>query len=225
MRQRSQDLLVWRFKRGLRELGWSGVAGVVMLLFAAGYYFSTYAPLQDEVELQKQAFESASAELKRSGRDEEAGTPRRQLTEFYSRLKSQADVPEVVRGLHRSADAAGLRYARGDYRPQRDASGKMLRYQITLPVRGTYPEVRRFLAQALREEPALALDGVGFQTDQSGGGLETRVQFTLFVRANEFRSTFDGANESRSTFERANGSRSAFDGADGERLTSVGAHG
>ena len=186
-------LIIWRIKRALRTLGWSGVAGVVTLLFAAGFYVVSYIPLENEVARKKEAFGSVSAELKRSGREEGSGDPKRQLAEFYSRLQSQDDVPEVVRGIHRSARLAGLRFSRGDYRPQRDASGKLLRYQITLPLRGSYPNVRRFLAQALREEPALALEGVAFQTDESGGDLETRVQFMLFIREYGSRSIFAGA--------------------------------
>jgi len=194
-----RNLVVWRIKRGLRNLGWSGIVGVAMLLFAGGYYVLTYAPLQNEVAAQKQALMTTSAEFKRPGRMDDANTPRTQLDEFYSRLTKQDDVSEVIRALHRTAHAAGLRFDRGDYRPQRDGSGRLLRYQITLPVSGDYPNVRRFLAQALHDEPALALDGVGFQTDQSGGDLETRVQFTLFVSANESRSTSDESGVQTST--------------------------
>ena len=182
---RQRQLVIWRVKRGLRDLGLSGIAGVVMLLFCAGYYVFTYAPLQNEVAARTQALMESNAEPAQRARAENAGTPRMQLDEFYSRLTKQDDVSEVVRALYRSASAAGLRFVRGDYRPQRDGSGKLLRYQITLPVRGEYPKVRRFLDQALRDEPALSLDAVGFQTDKSGGNLETRVQFTLFVSLNE----------------------------------------
>ncbi len=231
-----RELLVWRTRRTVRSLGWSGVAGLVGLVFAAGYYFLEYLPLAKEVTLKGQATEFASVQMEQSGYEEEVATPLRQLDEFYSRLKRHDDVPEVVRDLHRGARAAGLSFVRGDYRPQRDASGKLLRYQITLPVVGSYPKVRRFLAQAMRAEPALALDGVSFQTDQSGGRLETRVQFTLFVSADGARSTIERANDSRSTVGQANdepgsrlgsadGARSNFESANGSPLTSAEAQG
>ena len=225
MNVRARELIVWRVRRTARELGWSGMTGLAALIFAAGYYFLNYLPLANEVTLQRQALNVASVLLERTGHEEDVGTPVRQLDAFYSRLKQHDDVPEVVRALHRSARAAGLRFVRGDYRPQRDASGKLLRYQVTLPVRGSYPKVRRFLAQAMRDEPALALDGVAFQTDKSGGGLETRVQFTLFVRANESGSTFDRGNDSDSTFERADESRATLDSADESPLTPAEARG
>ena len=99
-------------------------------------------------------------------------------------MQTQENVAEVVRRLHRNARAAGLRFVRGDYRPQRDASGQVLRYQITLPLLGNYPKVRRFLAKSMDTEPALALDEISFQKENSRGPLETRVQFTLFVQGN-----------------------------------------
>jgi hypothetical protein len=179
----SHALLMWRIKRSGRAMDLSGVIGIVALLLAGGYYLLRYVPLANEVEQLKQAYAVSSSKPSRFAADEAGMTPQRQLGQFYSRLRREAEVPEVLRGLHKGARNAGLRFVRGDYRPQRDASGTLLRYQITLPVKGGYPKVRRFLAQAMRDEPALALDGVAFQTDKSGGGLETRVQFTLFVRA------------------------------------------
>lgn len=180
----SGELILWRVKRGARALGLTGVIGIAALVFSAGYFLLRYEPLANEVDSLRQAYAQRGSQSVASNVDEGGLTPARQLAQFYSRLKSEAEVPEVLRVLHKGARSAGLRFVRGDYRPQRDASGKLLRYRITLPVRGSYLQVRRFLAQAMREEPALALDGVAFQTDKSGGGLETRVQFTLFVRGN-----------------------------------------
>lgn len=205
----AQSVLLWRLKRALRELGWSGVAGLAGLVFAVSHFLFAYMPLQAEVELRKVMFESSSAELKHAGRELDAGTPARQLKQFRAVLKNETEVPEVVRGLHRSARESGLQFARGDYRPQRDASGELLRYQITLPVRGAYPKVRRFLAKALRGEPALALDGVGFQTDKAGGGLETRVQFTLFIRSDTTTGPLQGTNASRVTLDGTEADRAA----------------
>lgn len=180
----TRQLMLWRARRVLRQLGWAGVSGLVLVAFAAGYYVTSYAPLQAQVHQQQRLLSMSSAEMRRPDADEEQGNPTRQLDAFYARLRAPDAVPEVVRRLHRGARDSGLTFVRGDYRPARDPSGKLLRYQITLPVRGAYPKVRKFLARALRDEPTLALDGVGFQTERSGGTLETRVQFTLFVRAN-----------------------------------------
>ena len=52
-----------------------------------------------------------------------------------------------------------------------------------LPVRGSYPQVKRFLAQALHDTPGLALDAIGLQRDEgAGAALEVQLRFTVFMR-------------------------------------------
>jgi len=43
-----------------------------------------------------------------------------------------------------------------------------MRYQVVLPVKGSYPQVKRFLAQAMHDTPGLALDAISMQRDQGG---------------------------------------------------------
>lgn len=71
------ERLVWRLKRAVRELGWSGVAGLAALAFAAGYYFLNYLPLANEVALKSKAFDFASVQLERSGHEPDVATPLR----------------------------------------------------------------------------------------------------------------------------------------------------
>jgi hypothetical protein len=58
-----------------------------------------------------------------------------------------------------------------------------MRYQMKLPVRGTYRQLRQFIEQALAQLPSLALDGVEFRREAVGAaGLESGVEFSLYVR-------------------------------------------
>jgi hypothetical protein len=69
-----------------------------------------------------------------------------------------------------------------EYRPLPDPEGRLTRYQILLPAKGTYPEVRRFLVQAGSEIPGLAVDGISFQRQQIGdSALEAQIKLTLFL--------------------------------------------
>lgn len=182
MAGKKQELMSWRIRRALYGFSWTGMVGIAALVFATGFYISTLAPLNAQIEQGRQELTELYAQYGRSATRVEPATPRNELDAFYARLQTQENVAEVVRNLHRNARAAGLRFVRGDYRPQRDASGKVLRYQITLPLLGGYPKVRRFLEKSMDAEPALALDGIAFQKENSRGRLETQVNFTLFVR-------------------------------------------
>jgi len=172
----------WRVRRALYSLSWTGAVGIAALVFATGFYIATVAPLNAQIEQGRQELTALYARYGRPATRVEPATPQNELDAFYARLQTQENVAEVVRQLHRNARAAGLQFERGDYRPQRDASGKVLRYQIMLPLLGNYPKVRRFLEKSMDAEPALALDGIAFQKQNSRGRLETQVHFTLFVR-------------------------------------------
>lgn len=181
--ERSAELTFWRLKRAAHGMGWPLALAFALLAFGAGFYFSTLYPAQAEVESLR--LRVAHHQANAGGEVEQAAPalPEAQLTAFYAQFPGPEDAPETLRRLHRLGRDAGLVMDRGEYRPQRDAGGKLLRYQITLPVRGAYPQVRRFLSQVLEETPGLALDGVGFQREHGEARqLEAQLRLTLFVR-------------------------------------------
>jgi Tfp pilus assembly protein PilO len=177
------EMTAWRLRRLLRSMGWPAIGGVGLALFAAGLLVSGIMPLRAEVALLRdrvQALEVPPA----PGRAHmvEQQHPREQLDAFYSALAPARQAPDIVRRLHGHARAAGLSLDRGEYRPQPDASGGLVRYQIVLPVRGGYPQVKDFLARVMRATPGLALDSVGFQREEGSAALEVQLRFTVFLR-------------------------------------------
>jgi Tfp pilus assembly protein PilO len=167
----------------LLALGWQGTAAIALAVFAVALFLFTIAPLQAQVEglrTEVEALESRSAAQPVAAQLPQG--PEQQLAAFYSQLASSAHAPELLRQLHSLAQADGLRLERGEYRPVSEGKSDLLAYQITLPVRGAYPQVRRFLDQAMREMPGLALDGIAFQRETAGSALEAQLRFTLFLR-------------------------------------------
>ena len=176
--------MLWRARRAARSLGWSAIAAIALAAFGIGVYFSSVAPLRSEVELQRDAVEQARSAGGGPIAAETSDRPELQLADFYQQLGSADQASDVLRRLYRNARNTGLSLDRGEYRPVRDSSAKILRYQIGLPVKGAYPQVRRFLAQTLSEQPGLALDSIGFQRETSGTvELDVQLRMTLFVRA------------------------------------------
>lgn len=85
--------------------------------------------------------------------------------------------------LYNAATQQNLTLEQGEYRllPERDS--KLMRYDVTLPVKGGYLHIRKFLAQSLIEMPALALESVSFSRQKADESMvNAQLQFTLYLR-------------------------------------------
>jgi len=173
-------LVLWRLQRAVRGTGWAAIGGVALALFAAIFFVSSVMPLQDEVTGLRARVKRLQA--KQVLQPEPAHAVDK-LGAFYEALPLAQQAADVVRRLHTLARDAGLVLDHGEYRPVTDPSSKLVRYQIVLPVKGNYLQVRQFLAQAMRDTPGLALDGIGFQRQAGESGLEAQLRLTVYLRA------------------------------------------
>lgn len=183
MDRAASKVALWRIRRTALVLGWQGGAAIALAAFAAAYFESTIAPLQARVEgMRAQVTALERRSTARAVAPQTSRGPEQQLRDFHGQLASSAQAPELLRQLHTLAQSAALQLERGEYRPVAEGPSGLLAYQITLPVRGAYRQVRRFLNQAMEEMPGLALDSIAFQRENAGSVLEARLHFTLFLR-------------------------------------------
>ena len=180
---RRRQINLRRLPRALRDLDRYALATIVLALLALGLYATAARPLASQAQAlhdQVSGLEALAANQRRDARPVRTASP---LEIFQQQLPGVAHAPALVRQLHGLARSAGLMLERGEYRPLPDASARLVRYQIVLPVKGSYAQVRRFLAAAMRDMPGLALDGIGFQRDKlAPGQLEVQLRFTAFLR-------------------------------------------
>jgi hypothetical protein len=67
-----------------------------------------------------------------------------------------------------------------------EAGLDLLRYQITLPVKGSYASIRGFLRRVLRDIPSLSLDGIAIQRQNVGDeAVEVQIRFSLYHRGEQ----------------------------------------
>ena len=169
-----------RAERFLRRLGAFGVLGIGVLIACAAFYVSTLAPAAQELDAQRAALERLRARtpyqpVGANGRAEE-------LRRFYSLFPAVGDLTGEVERLHRLARRAGLDLAQGDYRLERRAIG-LWAYRVSLPVRGTYAQLREFSASVLKEMPVASIEALRFERKRAADPqLEAQVRLTLHVR-------------------------------------------
>lgn len=172
-------------RRALAFLGWPGVLGLALLVGAASVYLTV---VQDKTtRLAELKRESASLKS-RIERTAKSGIPEtgsvEELNKFYGFFGGTL-LTEWLNKLYAAAAAQNLTLEQGEYRLSPDKTGKLARYQITLPVKGSYVQIRQFVDQALIDVPVAALDDIDFKREAIGATqLEARIKFTLYVRAN-----------------------------------------
>lgn len=167
------------------RLGAPGFAGLALLALAAILQVVMVLPRERELEsLQVQA-DSLQAKLA-AGQSLARRPPEgsaEQLATFYAFFPKPESAPQWLGKIHAAARANGIVLRTGEYRLERRADQKLARYQVTLPVVGSYAQVRAFIAGVLAEVPAAAIDEIQMRRDNvASTTLEVRIRLSLYLR-------------------------------------------
>jgi Tfp pilus assembly protein PilO len=104
------------------------------------------------------------------------------LTSFYKHLPPEQSATKQMKKIYKFASVESLQLTQGEYKFSRDKAGRLGSYQIILPVKGSYIQVRKFIAKVMNAMPMVALDEVSFKRETIGGAeVEAKIQFTIFL--------------------------------------------
>lgn len=177
----------WLLRREGARLRWRGLIGIALLAVAAGLALAVLVPAVDETESLKADVAALRTRMKSVGESGGASArtvaPTRsvQLANFYAFFPASVTLPDWVGQIHNAAQRSGLALDSGEYQLQQSPNERLLRYQVRLPVKGTYPQLRAFVSEVLAKVPSAALDDVVVKRDGIGTPeLEARFTFTLF---------------------------------------------
>jgi Tfp pilus assembly protein PilO len=150
------------------QLGAVGTAALVMLAAAGMFFLMVLQPMQAE----RARLEGALSKILRR-----AGATN--LNAFYGFLESKDDTTDALAKLYAIGTATGVQLQSGSYRSQQ-AAGRLERYELALPVAGSYAQIRDFLNRALAEIPALSLDQMTLRRDgRNEATLQAELRLTL----------------------------------------------
>lgn len=179
--------LAAELNRRLNMLGLPGTLGIGLLLFCGVFFLSTIAPMQGQ--LGRLHLRSGRLGTSVGGPAERAllaarHLPSAQLAEFYGAFPTGKDIPAALEKIYALAQAQGLQLPKAEYRMIGEADAKLERYQISLPFKASYPQVRQFTAAMLNELQTVSLDELKFERSGSDPNqLEVQIKLTLFVHA------------------------------------------
>lgn len=169
----------------LRRLGWPGMAGIALAAFALMLFFTAIMPARDrleelrhEVATSREAISKMAHQGMSGGEGQEAN-----LAAFYRFFPETSSVPDLLDRIYAAASKQSLVLEQAEYKLVRNPEDRVAAYRITLPVQGSYLQIRNFIVEVLNQVPSSALEDVSFQRQSIGTPLvEGRVRFTLYLR-------------------------------------------
>jgi hypothetical protein len=156
-----------------RLLGWPAAVGAVALVTA----WSVAGVRAERVA--HQARSTAAAHLTPPAPPRPAADPR---DAWLASLPDTRQRPQHTARLVNAAEAAGLVIGASDYALESVAPG-LVRLRVTLPVSGSYAQIRRHIGQVLGQSPYTGLDSL--QIERPSGertGLQATVRWSLYFR-------------------------------------------
>lgn len=181
----------WQSER----LGQAGKIGLALVAFSIVFFVAAILPRWAESEALMEKADAIEARLGVEPAPEGAGPtqqkrrPKRKirgdeaLQAFYAFFPKIDSSPLWIKELVQVAEARGVEISGTEYRLVRGKDLQLARYEMVLPLRARYPELRGFIADALRVVPALALVDVAIKREGVESELlEASLKFNLYLK-------------------------------------------
>jgi len=174
----------WTTRRWLRRMGWPGVLAIGILAMCPAFYFSAIRPEQARLDTARHSAATLHERFALASKSLNGPvlSPEDQLAEFYRKFPVEGCSPQWLEKLVALAASRGLSLNDGEYKATRSKVGKLTRYQMTLPVNGEYPQIRKFLTDLPGALPAVALENVQFERQKIGDpNVEAKIKLVLYL--------------------------------------------
>ena len=175
--------LLRQARRLARAGGLPGIIAAGLLAFTVAVLLSSVAPLLErtrQAQVERQRLAALQSEAGGGGRAV-ASTPAERLTEFYLFFGRTDERTDTLERIHKLARDQKLEVLQGNYRLG-GGTDRLARYELSLPLRGAYPQIRAFVATVLNEVPSAALEQISFEKQKIGDpAVEAQLKLVLFL--------------------------------------------
>ncbi|HRB97152.1 MAG TPA: hypothetical protein PKY67_05510 [Nitrosomonas sp.] len=169
------------------RLGVIGKIGLGLLVVSSIYFFSVVVPQESDLRKLKERAETLQTQAlsKQTSGDAESGVKMsgdQALQAFYDFFPRVDSSPFWIRELVRIAQKHGVELSSSEYRLVNDNDARLARYEMILPVKGKYSQVRAFMAAALEAVPAMAISAIAIKRENvTSEKLEVRLEVNLYL--------------------------------------------
>ena len=165
----------------IRRGGIPGCLGALCLVAALVFFVLDVMPTTDRVAnlaLRTQALQARKAQ----GPSLVAQTPAQQLANFYTAFPPRSAIPDVLAHIEQIATEQQLELELGEYTMQREPGARLDQLRITLPVKGSYLQIRKLIAEVLHTQGSLSLESLSVRRAKVGQDVvDGRIVFLLFL--------------------------------------------
>lgn len=169
------------------RLGVIGKIGLGLLVVSSIYFFSVVVPQESDLRKLKERAETLQTQAlsKQTSGDAESGVKMsgdQALQAFYDFFPRVDSSPFWIRELVRIAQKHGVELSSSEYRLVNDNDARLARYEMILPVKGKYSQIRAFMAAALEAVPAMAISAIAIKRENvTSEKLEVRLEVNLYL--------------------------------------------
>jgi len=173
----------WTRRRWMRLFGWPGVAGIGLLAACLAVYLSAIRPAQSRLDAAHQSAIQLQKPGKRDANEDRRNQPpAEQLAEFYRQFPNDKNLLPWMEKIFTLAQDQKIDLDQGEYKVSSDKVGKLMRFQMTLPLKGEYPQIRKYLDSLLAGIPIVALEHLQLERQKVGDpALEAKIRLALYL--------------------------------------------
>ena len=159
------------------ELGSLGMAALALIAAMAAFHALVLQPLEarkagleERLARQPPAAETAANEL-----------PADKVSAVYEYLQKDEETTDWLAKLHGIGTATGVQLKSANYRTHQ-TDGRIVRYEMVIPIAGSYPQIRDFLQRALADIPVMSVDQLALKREtRNDGAIQAELRLTLHM--------------------------------------------
>lgn len=166
--------MIAKLLRLRHELGALGAAALALLATAACFQFLVLKPLEAKnARLKDQLSRQRPAAQAAGGAD--------RIGAVYEFLQKSEATTDWLAKLHGIGAATGVQLRSASYRTEK-TEGRIVRYELVLPLAGSYSQIRDFLKRSLAEIPVMSVDQLTLKREtRNDGALQAELRLTLHM--------------------------------------------
>jgi len=174
------EVLLWR-----HGYGWVLTALVLLIALIAQLFVLPNQLLSQRVA-STQLAQLRQIELSRDNDLHTLAQPTREgeiLDQLWDVSFSESEVSDILRSVARIAQSNGVFLSQSEFQNSAEGHGGLSRLQVTLPLRASYPQLKKFVEQVLLEYPGISVDELVLKRESvAQNQVEIRVKLSLWIQ-------------------------------------------